>query len=500
MKITIAQLDPGTDGIADRVKRISGVLGEHARTSDLIVFSGFFLGGALPRKSINEPEVIRKIRAAVGELAGISKKYPDCGMLLALPESDTENMSVFIHDGEVLERRQSACETEIISFKNNKLGVCVCLGAAKDCKCVPPAPGVSALIGFAASSFRAGGDLARYSFIRDCARKNKTPFVFANQLGSGDELIFDGRSILADKEGKPVSVFPSFEEHIETLDTAAAGSAETYRGPDEIESVYKALIFGIRGYMKKHGFSKIVLGISGGIDSAVACALAKEAAGAVNVLGIYMPSPYSSKESAQYARELSKNLDIQLRTVPISDIYSAYERALEKELLVEEKKEEVGIYLQNIQARIRGNILMAFSNRFGHLLFATGNRSELAAGYCTLYGDMAGGLAVISDVPKTMVYRLAAYINEPDAVIPQAIISRPPSAELKPGQLDQDTLPDYQTLDGMLSSYMDKDLSAEEMVKEGFDSEKVEWFIAAVEKSAYKRKQAPPSLRVTTRS
>ncbi|MFH1304826.1 MAG: NAD(+) synthase [Candidatus Omnitrophota bacterium] len=498
MKITIAQLDPGIEGIADRVKRIYGILAKHARTSDLVVFSGFFLGGALPRKSINEPEVIRKIRAAVGELAGISKKYPDCGMLLALPEGDDENMSVLIHDGEVLERRQSACETEIISFRNNKLGVCVCPGAPKDRKCVPSAPGVSALIGFAASSFCAGGDLARYSFIRDRARKNKTPFVFANQLGSGDELIFDGRSILADKEGRPVSVFPAFEEYVETLDTAVAGSAETYRGTDEIESVYKALIFGIRGYMKKHGFSKIVIGISGGIDSAVACALAKEAAGAVNVLGVYMPSPYSLKESAQYAQELSKNLDIQLRTVPISDIYSAYKNALKKDLLVEEK-EEVGIYLQNIQARIRGNILMAFSNKFGHLLLATGNRSELAAGYCTLYGDLAGGLAVISDVPKTMVYRLAAYINEPDKVIPQAIISRPPSAELKPGQLDQDTLPDYETLDGMVSSYLDKEQSAEEMVKEGFDPEKVEWFIAAVKKSAYKRKQAPPGLRVTTR-
>ena len=267
---------------------------------------------------------------------------------------------------------------------------------------------------------------------------------------------------------------------------------------EKIAALYGELVTGLRDYMEKCGFSKAIVGLSGGIDSAVTCCLAKEAVGSENVLGLSMPSIYSSKESSEYSRKLAENLDIELKAIPISDIYRSYIKTLKKNLLINKDRKEVGVYLQNIQARIRGNILMAFSNRFGHLVLATGNKSELAVGYCTLYGDLAGGLAVISGVPKTIVYHLADHINREAEIIPRGTIDLAPSAELKFGQCDQDTLPPYDILDEILY-YLEEGYSEKSLLEKGFEPETIKWVMEAVDKSEYKRKQAPPGLKINTK-
>jgi len=269
-----------------------------------------------------------------------------------------------------------------------------------------------------------------------------------------------------------------------------------YHIPDEkVGLVYEELVKGIRDYTSSHGFSRAVVGLSGGIDSAVTACLAKEALGPENVLGIFMPSKYSSKESELYAEALAKNLDIEFKPVPIAHIYDTYLEVLGKDLEVDEGK-DVEVFLQNIQARIRGNILMAFSNRYGYLVLATGNKSEAMMGYCTLYGDTVGGLAVISDLLKAGVYQLANYTNRTEEVIPKGIIERVPSAELKPGQVDQDTLPPYDVLDEMLHYYLEEGYSLEELAKKGFKKDVIEQVIATIKKTEYKRDQCPPGIKI----
>jgi NAD+ synthase (glutamine-hydrolysing) len=265
---------------------------------------------------------------------------------------------------------------------------------------------------------------------------------------------------------------------------------------DKNQSVYQALTLGIRDYLKKCGFTGAVIGLSGGIDSALTCCLAVDALGRENVLGISMPSPYSSTGSVEDSRKLAENLGIRFQVVPISDIFSAYLATLGGYF----EGKTADVTEENIQARIRGNILMAFSNKFGYIALSTGNKSELAVGYCTLYGDMSGGLSVISDVPKTMVYALSEFVNRETEIIPRAIIEKAPSAELKPDQKDQDSLPPYPVLDQILHYYIEDGYSAEQIIAEGFDGDIVKWVIRTVERNEYKRRQAAPGLKVTSKA
>ncbi|MEA3490132.1 MAG: NAD(+) synthase [Candidatus Omnitrophota bacterium] len=265
---------------------------------------------------------------------------------------------------------------------------------------------------------------------------------------------------------------------------------------EKIASVHDELVRGLRDYMREHAFTTVVLGLSGGIDSSVTCCLAKEAAGEKNVLGLFMPSRYSSKESEEYARRLAGKVDIEFRVIPLARIYDSYLEVLGKDLSVDEKG-DVEVYLQNIQARIRGNILMAFSNRFGHLVLATGNKSEAMMGYCTLYGDTVGGIAVLADVFKTTVYQLAGYINREKEVIPAPVIERHPTAELKPGQRDQDSLPPYEILDGILY-HLGKGRSPDELVRKGFSAETIREVEETIKRTEYKRRQCPPGIKVST--
>jgi NAD+ synthase (glutamine-hydrolysing) len=402
-----------------------------------------------------------------------------------------------------------AAEINTVAFKGEALGISICEDAWNDPElwpkgrlypCDPIAmlagKGATLLINISASPFYLGKEEIRYRLIRNHAQKHGLPFVFVNQVGGNDELIFDGRSLCLDRFGEPISACPSFQEVVQKIDTGRSGTVGLYSPQNKIESIHAALVLGIRDYLRKCGFSRAIVGLSGGIDSALTCCLAKEAIGGENVLAVSMPSPYSSKGSIEDSRKLAANIGIGFKVIPITAIYRSYLKTLKEHF----EGKEADVTEENIQARIRGNILMALSNKFGHLVLSTGNKSELAVGYCTLYGDMSGGLAAISDVPKTMVYDLANYINRKSEIIPRVIIEKEPSAELKPGQADQDTLPPYPILDRVLHHYLEEVLSVDEIIKLGFERETVEWIIRTVEKSEYKRKQAAPGLKVTSKA
>jgi NAD+ synthase (glutamine-hydrolysing) len=317
-----------------------------------------------------------------------------------------------------------------------------------------------------------------------------------NQVGANDELIFDGRSMFIGKEGEVVKLLAAFEEDVQTISSDKKGEKGNYCPQSDMESLYQSLVLGIRDYFRKSGFSKAVVGLSGGIDSAVTACLATAALGPENVLGISMPSMYSSSGSVADARSLAANLNIEFKIIPIADIFTAYMGTLNEHL----GDKEPDITEENIQARIRGNIVMAFANKYGAMVLSTGNKSEVAVGYCTLYGDMCGGLSVLADISKTTVYELTAYINRDQEIIPKETVEKAPSAELKPGQKDQDTLPPYDILDAILNCYVEENLSADEIIQQGYDPETVHWILKTVNKNEYKRKQAAPGLKVSSRA
>ncbi len=356
---------------------------------------------------------------------------------------------------------------------------------------------VKGLINISASPFQRGKEKIRHSIFRSLCRQNETPLMYVNQIGGQDSLLFDGRSLVMDGKGEIVAKAPGFKESIITIDT------ETWKGDlraeiEELEeaAVYDGLVMGVRDYVGKCGFSSVVLGLSGGIDSALTAAIAVEALGAENVMGVALPSPYSSNDSLEDAKALAHNLGCGFEVIPISDLFSTFQKSLSPLFagLSEDLTE------QNIQARIRGNLLMALSNKFNHLLLTTGNKSEMAVGYCTLYGDMSGGLAVISDVPKQLVYEIARFINRNGEVIPERTITKAPTAELKPDQCDQDDLPSYEVLDQILELHLERGCGLQEIMAEGFDEQLVRDVLHRIWINEYKRKQAPMGLKVTSKA
>lgn len=533
MKITIAQLNPTVGDIDGNLAKLKKTLSSsYVDSPDLVVFPELFLVGYPPYDFFQSDRFVKKVEEGVQEIIEESKKYPLTGILFGTVQATGKdvgtglyNSALLILCGELLASRYKsllptydvfdesryfdpAPTVQVVQFKGETLGISICEDAWNDQsmpmgRYYPVDPmktlaeqGASLFINISASPFHAGKDEIRYKLFQNHIRKYNIPFLFVNQVGGNDELIFDGKSMYIDRNGEPGLVFPSFKEHVETIDTATLQGTRPYVPEEKIESVFKALVLGIKDYMKKCGFTKAVLGLSGGIDSAVTCCLAVEAVGSENVLGISMPSLYSSRGSTEDSRRLAKNLGISFNTIPISEIFSSYCDILRDHF----KGKETDATEENIQARIRGNILMAFSNKFGHLVLSTGNKSELAVGYCTLYGDMSGGLAALSDVPKTMVYKLAHYINRRSEIIPDEIIKKPPSAELKPDQLDQDTLPPYEILDKVLFLYLDEGCSGEEILRHNFDPKLVQWIVETVDKNEYKRRQGAPGLKVTSKA
>jgi NAD+ synthase (glutamine-hydrolysing) len=354
------------------------------------------------------------------------------------------------------------------------------------------------LVNVSASPFQRGKEATRNTIFQSISTRFHVPFFYVNQVGGQDSLLFDGRSMAMDGKGRIIGKGAGFQEDLFVVDTGNwQGEMHCPVEEDEIAAVHDGLVMGVRDYVGKCGFKSVVLGLSGGIDSALTAALAVRALGAENVLGVALPSPYSSADSLEDAKALAGNLACRFEVLPISELFAAYRNSLHS-LFAGTKKED--LTEQNLQARIRGNLLMALSNKFGRLLLTTGNKSEMAVGYCTLYGDMSGGLAVISDVPKQLVYELSRYINRNGEVIPARSISKAPTAELKPGQFDQDDLPPYEILDQIVELYLEKGYSLKALLSQGFDEKVVRDILRRIRINEYKRKQAPMGLKVTSKA
>ena len=352
------------------------------------------------------------------------------------------------------------------------------------------------IINISASPYSQGKARLRYEMIANVARRYSLPVIYVNQVGGNDSLIFDGGSFALDAQGMLIAQAKRFDEDFLVVELGKQPASELPLGEDELGSLHQALLMGLKDYVRKTGFARVILGLSGGIDSSLTCLLAVQALGRENVQGVLMPSAYSSEGSVTDALALAERLGIGYRIIPIEDIFVCYRRTLAPafEGTGEDVTEE------NLQARIRGTILMALSNKYGALLLTTGNKSELAMGYCTLYGDMAGGLAVISDLPKTLVYRLAEYLNSGEELIPRAVFTKPPSAELRPDQKDEDSLPPYAVLDEILHAYIEENRGKEDIVRRGFDPLLVKDILEKVDRNEYKRRQSPPGLRVTSKA
>jgi NAD+ synthetase len=360
---------------------------------------------------------------------------------------------------------------------------------------------IDLIVNLSASPYSVGKQKLREAMLNHEVNRYHIPMIYTNQVGGNDDLIFDGNSIALNSKGELISRAKGFTEDFvivefnqkekELLPAIISPLPET-----EEEEIWSALVLGVKDYAKKCGFSKVILGLSGGIDSALVATIAVEALGADNVLAVLMPSPYSSDHSIKDAEVLVKNLGIKSKILPIGEIMKSYDRLLEPLF----KGTEFGIAEENIQSRIRGNLLMAIANKFGYILLSTGNKSEMAVGYCTLYGDMNGGLAVIADVPKTLVFSLCNWINRSKEIIPHNILIKPPSAELKPGQIDQDSLPPYEILDKILYLLINQHRSTEQIIAEGYASAVVKKIVRLVKNAEFKRKQAPPGLKITDRA
>ncbi len=532
MKIAMAQLNSTVGDFDGNLSKVAGALASvSAASPDLLVLPEMFLTGYPPQDLLERSWFIDAADKALESLARLSTRYPNIGIITGTVArtgcvigKGLSNSAVLLLDGQTVavtsksllptydvfdEARYFDAAESVASFMfaGERLGVTICEDAWNDPSLwrtriydMDPVEelahqGVRLLINLSASPFYTGKDETRYRLMSGHATRHGMTVVIVNQVGGNDELVFDGHSMCVAPDGSLLQYLPGFEESVQVVDTKnTAGSA--FVPSESIASVHAALVLGLRDYVRKCGFTRVVVGLSGGIDSAVVSALAVEALGPENVLGVTMPSPYSSEGSITDSQALASNLGIELETIPITDIYSSYLGSLAGHI----GGGSVSVAEENIQARIRGNILMALSNEHGRLLLSTGNKSEVAVGYCTLYGDMSGGLSVISDVPKTMVYELADCINRNRETIPQSIISKPPSAELSPDQTDQDSLPPYDVLDTILDQYIDHGRSRSEIVAGGLDAETVDWVVAAVGRSEHKRRQAAPGLKVTSKA
>ena len=547
MKIALVQLNPVIGDFAYNSGKILSWVGKaREKECDLVIFPELALCGYPPQDLLERPKFLedhdRAFRELAGRISGIAVILGHLEKHHGASGKPLHNSASVIADGRVLFTAQKrllptydvfdearyfepgACSRPFL-FKGLNIGITVCEDIWND-KGEPdrklyasdPVKELVAgmrevgnvldlLINISASPFHVGKEDVKREIFSGVCRRNNVPLIYVNQVGGQDSLLFDGWSAAMDSSGNIITRAARFKEDMVVLktetwegerhDSQRKAAGESGMAPAQAGAVYDALVMGVRDYAEKCGFTKGILGLSGGIDSAVTCAIACEAFGPENVLGVAMPSPYTSGQSVEDAGRLSANLDCRFEIIPITKVFKAFKDSLPH---VFKGSGRPDVTEQNIQARIRGNLLMALSNRDGSLLLSTGNKSEMAVGYCTLYGDMSGGLAVISDVPKLLVYRLAEYINREKEKIPQAIIDRPPSAELAPGQLDQDDLPPYEILDGILQAYLERHMSVEDIIALGFERRVVQDIVKRIRVNEYKRKQAPLGLKVSSKA
>ncbi len=560
LRFALAQINPTVGDIAGNSRRIARAITQaQAEKAQLVVFPELAILGYPPKDLLLKPAVIDECVEAVEQLA---RQCGDIAALIGYPcwSDDGQkgrplyNAAAFCQHGRIERRHVKSLlptydvfdeqryfepgpRVDILTFEGVRLGVSICedlwndpnvLGRSlyhEDPIAELAEKGAQVFINCSASPFVVGKHDLRRRLFANAARTHQLPLLYCNQVGGNDELVFDGNSCAVDAAGHVIAQARDFEEDLLMVDVPidAAGASRapvsTSQGATSgninrkqhhktgIESVYHALVLGLRDYVRKCGFKSIVLGLSGGIDSALTAALCVAAIGSENVHGVAMPSRFSSEHSIADAREVAQRLKMKFSIIGISDMHEAFERNLTPHFAgkAPDTTEE------NIQARIRGVTMMALSNKFGSLLVTTGNKSELAVGYCTLYGDMCGGLAVISDVPKTMVWDLSRWINTPacplhqqfgGAVIPENSISKVPSAELRPNQTDQDSLPAYEVLDQIVERYVEQEKSAPQIVKElpGVEQQVILRVIKLIDGNEYKRKQAAPGIKVTGRA
>ena len=530
MKIALAQLNPTVGDFAGNSAKIVDFAQRAAeRGADLAVFSELCLCGYLPMDLIERPQFIERNER---ELACLAKRLPIPSIVgyaaraTGSTGKSAANAAALLADGKIEfvqhkmllptydvfdESRyfQPAPSQNVFALGGKNLGITICEDIwndktfwakplyERDPVAELVAKRASLIINISGSPYTIDKRALRLDMLRALAKSHGLPVVYVNQVGGNDSLVFDGDSVVVLPDGRILAQASSFVEDLVLFDTEALTGELHLQPTTEIDLVLQALICGTRDYVCKSGFRAVVVGLSGGIDSSVVAAIAVAALGRENVLGVSMPGPYSSEGSRTDARQLAENLGIEFLTIPITDVFQSYRTALAGAF--HGRPEDVTE--ENLQARVRGNYLMALSNKFGSMVLSTGNKSEMAVGYCTLYGDMAGGLALLSDVPKTMVYTLADAINRERELIPRASIQKPPSAELRPNQKDLDSLPPYEVLDRILKSYIEDLKSPEEIAGHyDFDVHLVRSIAGKVDRNEYKRRQAPPGLKITSRA
>lgn len=529
MRVAIAQLNTTVGALADNSRKILEAYQKGVEAGvDLVITPELAITGYPPRDLLLKPQFIEQ---NLEELSKLAKEIGETGLIVGYVDRSQRstgrpitNAVALLHRGELVASRNKsllptydvfdedryfdpASSNSPIEFNGYRIGLTICEDAWNDSDFWPERrygrdpiehlikEKCDFIINVAASPWHLDKLGLRLEMFRTLVRDNQTPLIYCNAVGGNDELVFDGTSLALDKDANLTVQCASFEEDFQIIDLSQKKTVPFNEASDE-EKLFQALVIGIRDYLHKCGFRSAVLGLSGGIDSAVTAVLAVAALGKENVRGIAMPSQYSSQGSLDDAKALAQNLGIQYDVIPIKGAFDSITHSLSPvfEGTQEDTTEE------NIQARLRGVILMGLSNKFGSLLLTTGNKSELAVGYCTLYGDMCGGLAAISDVPKSLVFRLARWINRTTEIIPLNTIEKPPSAELRPDQKDEDSLPPYDILDAILHAHVVDLKSTSEMLAEGLPAEAVKRVVSLIERNEYKRRQAAPGLKVTSKA
>lgn len=530
MKIALAQINPRIGDYQRQCRRMI-TFAEQAKAADcdLVLFPELVVCGYPPRDLLEQPGFLAANQQAMEYLINTIQGIGVVAGFVARNREGTGkklfNAAVLFENGRVLyqvnkqllptydvfdERRyfEPGLAGLPFEYKGHRLGLTICEDVWNDKSIFPDRPydvdpvellvqaGADLLVNIAASPYHMGKIDFRDKMLATIACKHRVPVIFVNQVGGNDHILFDGASTALDAQGRIKARAADFEEDLVVFDTQSNAGEMRPLADTPVASVLKGLIMGTRDYVTKCGFTNAVIGLSGGVDSALTAYIARQALGSPHVASVFMPSKYTARHNYEDTQTLARNLGIQYSIIPIDDIFNQF---LEQ-LVPHADPHHPGITEQNIQARIRGTLLMGVSNRDGSLVLTTGNKSELAVGYCTLYGDMNGGLAVISDVPKTLVYAICGHINAEAEIIPQRIIDKPPSAELAPDQTDQDDLPPYDVIDRILEGYVEQNKSRQELVASGLDAQAVAEVIRRVDQNEYKRHQAAPGLKVTPKA